>query len=228
MMLLKKYAMKSLLLIGVVILFSGCISKKIVPIDKTISQNLPNKTFTFVNRELPIKPYVMTPVTVVSMGLFGGIGGAIIGLADNFSSTENVYTKTPEYYLNATLSSYLQKKYKIKYISQDIVTNETAVEDLVKQYSNVDYLIDNRNFKWIVDYYPFNWGTYGVQYASALQFIDVKNKKVIAQGYCDFSSKLNEASPTYDELFKNNNELLKQITKNAIDECVDKYMKEVF
>jgi hypothetical protein len=261
---LKKLSIKGILSIILIMLFSGCLNKDVVPIDASASQNLSNKTFTFVKREWPTAPFIYTTIESGEMAKInsdaaykgtanssdvtralinedpyatgGAIAGVIIGnMVDEINPNKhqsnrdkNFFIETPEHHLNVNLSNNLEKKYHIKYVSKEIVTDKISLEDLVKEYNDVDYIIDNKNVQWMAFYHTFHLNSYYVKYMSEMRFIDVKNKKVIARSFCDYEQEYSENSPTYRELFAEDGKLLKKITKEAIDNCAKKYLQEVF
>ncbi len=222
---IKKQIVKGILLTTAVLLLSGCVSKNVVKMEPSVSKNLNNKTFTFVKRDFPLQPFVMTPMKAMTFGLFGAIGGAFMAM--DSSNAIDDFTQTPSYYINTQLSNALQNRYNMRLIKHNKITDETSIEDLIREYPDVDYLIDNSDFRWSVEYYPFHFGKYRVSYIGKLKLIDVKNKIVIAEGYCEDIPEYSQSSPTYDELFDNEAKLLKQITKNRLDGCIDKYLREV-
>jgi len=224
---LKITIVKKMLIIGVVLLFSGCVSKDVVPMSAGSLQNLSNKTFTFVQRKKLSEPNIMTPGQAMTMGLFGGVGGAIVELANEKSGIK-AFRKTPAYYINSQLTPVLIEKYKMRLVPSVHVTDKSDLVELLEEYKNVDYIIDTQDFHWVAMYYPLNWDTYGIRYMGNIKIIDVKKEKIIAKGYCESIPENSDKSPSYEQLFADDAKLFKKMTENILSKCADNYLKEVF
>lgn len=226
---MKKTIYKIAIATATILLASGCVSKNTVPMKPAVVQDIKEKSFTYVKREYPIKPMVMTPGMAMTMGLGGAIGGALGGafMASEAYSEDKVYASTPSHYINTKLSEVLKKKHNMNLVEVNSISDNSSIDDLVEEYAGVDYLVDNRDMMWQVIYYPFHFFSYKVRYESKFRFIDVKNRVVVAEGYCEYDPDYSDNSPSYDDLFDNNAEGLKNITRQALDGCVDKYLKEV-
>ena len=213
-------------LIAVLLLLTGCVSRQTVALKPKSKSVLLNKTLTYVKRVFPTKPFVMTPGKAVMLSLTGMVGGAVAAYSYT-SSQEKSAHKVPSYYLNTELIKHLAKKYKMRYVDEGVVTDKMAVDELVKLYES-DYILDSTDLRWDVVYFPTHWGTYKVIYLNKIKLIDRKSKKVIAEGFCEYNPEYSDTLPSYDKMFENNASLVKQYTKKALEMCLHKYKTEVF
>jgi len=207
-------------------LLLGCSPKTIVMTDVT-KQNISNKTFSFTNRSKPASPFVMTPSKALVGGLTGGIGAAIMVATDDNMNEENV-TKTPSSYLNAKLVKTLTQDYKLTLVENNKMIDTQDIDKIIAQYSGVDYILDNHTYFWQVVYFPTHFGTYRVMLYNTMKLIDTKDKKVIAQTVCEYNPDYADDMPTYDQMFENDNLILKRQTKEALDKCLTKIKSEIF
>lgn len=209
------------------LIFSGCTNKTINIKKSDDFKNLTDKTFTYVKRDKPIQPFVMTPSKAVFFSLTGGLGGAVLG-GYEYAISNDDSKKIPSYYINKNISDMLHKKYNMKYIKPNIITDSSNIDEIIKNYNNVDYLIDSQDSAWTVGYFPMHWGTYRVIYRNNLRMISTKSKKIIAQGSCEYQPEYHKTMPTYDQMFANNNKLLKKYTQIALDKCLNEFKENIF
>jgi len=208
------------------LILSAC-STKTVNLDSQLKNSFENKTITFTNRAKPIQPDVMTPTKAIGMsGMVGFLDSLVLSLFDDGKTYE--VKKVPSLYINNKLVKEFVDRYHMKYVENDIMTDKNSVDDLVNQYKNSDYILDNDTTYWMVSYYPTHWGTYSVGLFDVMRLIDTKNSKVIAQKMCKYYPEYKEGMPSYDEMFADNGKLIKIGTKQALDYCVEDFKKLLF
>jgi len=218
-----------LLLLGISIVFSGCVNKTITPLTPKSSKNLSGKTFTIIKRDLPTLPQIITPTAALSASMLGGLTGALVNFTDDSKTTvDKAFSNTPSSYIYTNIAMTLEEKYKMKFVNIEKITNEFDINNLPKEYENIDYIIDHKDIGWLVNYYPMHWFSYGIYYSGKLKIYDVSSKKVVAEGYCHYSPTYDTNSPSYDELFENNNQKLMEITKVALDQCIKTHLEKVY
>lgn len=214
----------SLILIG--LMFSAC-APKTITLNSQLKNNFENKTITFTNREGPLEPNVMTHTRAIDLsGMVGLLGSLTIALFDNDKNYK--VNKVPSLYINNKLIQELTTKYNMKHIKNNTMTHTTSVDELIRQYPNSDYILDNTTTYWMIIYYPTHWTTYTVNLFNVMKLIDTKNAKIVAQKICQYQPKYKDNMPSYDEMFANNGALIKKETQKALDYCIEDFKSLLF
>ena len=79
-----------------------------------------------------------------------------------------------------------------------------------------------RNTKW-------NGGaSYVVILKTDLSLIERVSQEIVSQISCAYVPEYKEGLPTYEQMFANNGKLIKEKTRKASDECIEKIKKELF
>lgn len=220
------------------ILFSGCVQDTI-SLDPKKQENLTGKTITFVHQNTPTYPEVMSPSKALGMGLIGGVLGAVIVSAISKVGVEEKVP--PSTYISKKIIPNFVKNYKMKFLKNEFkeesnVTDMTSMNNeqeevpemdkFLKNYKT-DYILDIHSM-WSVGYFEWHWGSYAVRMQNDLRLIDRINKKVIAQVTCQYLPKYKEGLPSYDEMFANEEKLMKEESFKAMNLCVEQIKKDIF
>ncbi len=203
--------------------FNGCvISTKNVQINKNTEQ-LKNKKLTYTTRVSNLQ--VLTPLKAF------GISFSKIGSDKRREWSESLNNSNGDFsvsnYLSESLYKDMSKKYNLilnKKDNQNIRKYE--VDEFVSMFADSDYIVDNYVSSWRVMYYKFKLGKYYIALTTKMRLIDVKNKKIISEGFCKKETQYDEDNPlTANLLFDNNAIGLIEETKKLSNECLEQYKK---
>ena len=207
-----------------------------VTLDSNKKNELKGKTITVIHKNGPVRPtnYGGGGITIESK--------IISGLSADAASRQNdgpVYGN-PSDVLNKKIISYLIKKYSLKYKenrfapqvrdSDSIAMMNTGKPNYaaMKKY-NTDYVLEVNSY-WQLQ--NLMMGAQFVRLRNDIRLMDNKKHKIVAQLTCDTdiggNIKLKKNSFSRDELYAHNGALLKKVTSEAINLCVEEVKLKAF
>ena len=199
----------------------GCVSTKIVPVDRTVLSGFHGGSVTLSHREKPS----------FSAGTAGKATFALIGAAAMISAGNAIVRDNdiadPAVYIGQTLAADLATDNALTPVDSTYATDTRDVSQLAKQYASANLLLDVETINWSFIYFPTNWTHYRVIYSAKLRLIDTRQAKLIADGFCSRVPEEMPDAPTHDELLRNNAARLKQELKIAADRCVSEFRSKV-
>jgi len=167
--------------------------------------------------------HVITPFTAIAGGFFKE--GSIV--KDQISKLYNDQDGdfSVANYMGSSLAQDMAEKYKLTFTRESNRNIEDyGVDDVVSNFPKSDYVIDNVALNWRVMYYKLKFGKYYVVLTTKMRLIDLKNKKVVSEGYCQKETEYDESRPlTYDLLFNNGAKGLIEETRKLADTCLVQY-----
>lgn len=218
--------MKSLLSsIFLIAFLSSCVSIQTLKLSESDSLVLKEKTITVTHGKKPSFSEVtagkmFAAVLVMPAGVAWMIHDGNKLIAEN-----NV--DDPANIISNELSDKLRKKYKSKIVNEkDVIDGGINFEEISDRYRNSsDYVLDVETINWGLNYAQYRVNTYHTLYSSKLRLIDVKAKKIVAEGFCS-SQTVNPQR--YNWYTKNNAAALKDVLKNLANYCTSSLGKSVF
>lgn len=212
---------KKLLLISALVVLSGCVSTKNIPIDHSkASLTKPEKILTSKRAKPDFS--AMT----AGKAAFGLLGAAAMISAGNDIIKENK-VEDPAYFISSELSKVLSEKYHLEQVESKNLIKGSKPTQIAEAYSNSDWVIDIETINWSFAYFPTDWNNYRVIYSAKLRLIDTRDRSVIAEGFCSRVPEEDGQAPSYDELLKKNAEKLKLELQEAAVYCVDEFKNNV-
>ena len=208
------------LLLGVVML-TGCVSTKMVPLQPGRAATLQGRTLTVTHREKP-------DFSAVTAGkaMFGLIGAAGMVVAGNRIVEQNA-VEDPAGSIASELAAELASAHAMTVVPTKVVTTSWSSAELAKQYSGADILLDVQTVNWSFVYFPSDFNNYRVIYSAKLRLIDTKNRKVLAEGFCARVPEKSDDAPGYEELLADQAARLKQELKAGGDQCIAEFRARV-
>ena len=100
-------------------------------------------------------------------------------------------------------------------------TRSKKVDGVIKQYADVDYVLDVRTLHWSASYLPNDWDNYRVSYSVQARLIDVKTGLVVSEELCSHAPEYadSDQAPTYQALERG--PALSDELNKSVDFCVD-------
>jgi len=211
------------LLVLLSIIFTGCVSTKNIKIKDDVAKQMRGKTILTTVSE---KPY-FTAMTA-EKAAFSWLGMAAM-ISDGNRIIEENDVKDPAQYIGEKLVIDLSKKNSLIISSIGNIELTDNINDLVKKYNDKDYILDIRTINWSFVYFPTDWNNYRIIYSAKLRLIDVRNKSIIAEGFCAKKPEdQSENSPTYDQIVADHATVLKNELRTASDECIKNFKENIF
>jgi hypothetical protein len=204
-------------------LLAGCVSVQNIPLTPAGVEALRGREASFAARDKP-EFAALTP----GKGAVGGlIGGALTIVAGN-RIVEEHKIEDPALSIARAIGAELGQAHQVRWASSAVRVTSDEVAQLAKDYPAADLVLDVRTINWSFVYFPTNWKRYRVIYSARLRLIDVKQSRVLAEGFCARNPEETPAAPTYDELLRNGAEGLKRELKTAADFCVQHFRSATF
>jgi hypothetical protein len=214
--------LRSIILLAGVALLTGCVSTKTVPLQKDTISSYQGRTIAVSSRERPA-----FAAMTAGKAMFGAIGGAAMVMAGNKIVEENE-VQDPAQIISQKLLETFSTGHSLKLVSTDgVIAKGMKVDDLSKQYSGADILLDVQTTGWNLAYFPTDWNSYRVIYAAKLRIIDTHKSKVLAEGFCSRVPEKTDSAPSYDQLLENKADRLKQELALAAEFCVNEFRSKV-
>ncbi|MFO6423908.1 hypothetical protein [Motilimonas sp. KMU-193] len=209
--------LKLVLVSLVVLLANGCSTIKNDALTAEESAQLSQKTLVLSRyNELPDFP-AQTALNVQ----FGLIGYAsAVDSGNTIIANNNI--ADPAYSIAQKLAAGSATKHQVNLVElEQSVALDTEIGELVKRYSNYDYILDVKTLSWGSIYFPSDWDSYRVNYATHARLIETKSKKVIVEGSCSHFPEYADTNdaPSYEELEDGTG--IRKSLANTVDVCVD-------
>jgi hypothetical protein len=197
---------RTIVLVAGLLVFTGCVSTKMVPLQQGRMASLQGKTLTVEKRERP-------PFGAITAGkaAFGFIGATAMLVKGN-SIVEGNNIEDPAGYIAKELAGDLASAH-----SMTVVPAE----------SGADILLDVRTVNWSFAYFGTDWNNYRVIYSAKLKLIDNRSRKVLAEGFCARVPEKSDSAPGYDELLADQAARLKQELRAGADHCIAELRSKV-
>ncbi len=203
------------------IILSGCVSTKNIPIDPDrVSKNKP-ETILITNRDKPD-----FAAETAGKAMFAMFGVAAMISAGNEIVRKNSI-EDPAHLIGSELISDLSKKYHLKIIDSEEVVDSSKKDKILGIYHDSDWILDIETINWSIGYFPSDWDNYHVIYSAKLRLFDSRSKSLIAEGFCSRAPDQNESSPTYNQLLENNAEIIKSELNIAARYCINVFKLKV-
>lgn len=206
------------------VFLSSCVSTQTLTLSSIDSSFLKEKTITITHSKKPSFSEVtvgkmFTAILVVPAGVAWMIHDGNKLIREN-----NV--DDPATIISNNLADKLRNNYKSKIVDEKEVVDIGSVEEMSDRYrDSSDYVLDVRTINWSLNYAQYSFNTYHILYSSKLRLIDVKTKKIVAEGFCP-SQTINPQS--YNWYTKDNAAALKDVLKNLASYCTSSLGKSVF
>lgn len=205
-----------------VVFLAGCVSSKTAQIENGKAAALRGKAVAVTER-----PRAGLMAMTRGYGMLGAVGvGVMIAHGENIIKDNNIQDPAPE--INHALVMAAQSHYGIVPVSTPPVhVDTTDVVQLAQAVgSGVDVLFDVQEIGRQFRYRPFASG-YIVDSAFKFRIIDVHSRTMIAEGFCQQSTKDDPARPSDDDLLANDAAMLKQTFDAQRDKCRSQFEAQV-
>jgi hypothetical protein len=205
------------------LLSSGCVSTKNIPLDIKQIKSLNNKVAGETKRRKP-SFVALTPTKAI----FGVVGAGFALRAGNEIIRRN-NIEDPAGYISKVLIQDFAKKYQLDITHSDVpLVGGESIAALSSQYSDsdIDILLDVKTINWQMLYFPFKQKKYRVIYTAKLRLIDVKAEKVIAASFCAVIPNDKEKAFSYNRLLDNNAEQVKVALKEHANFCIEEFRQK--
>ena len=209
------------LIIGL-IMFSGCVSTKSVPVKEKDLASVQGGSVTTSSREKPA-----FAAMTAGKAMFGAIGGAAMVAAGNKLVKENNVEDPAAFIAQELLKGFADANAMTIVGSDDVITSGTKPAELAKQYSSADVLLDVQTINWSFAYFPADWNSYRVIYSAKLRLVDTKKKKLLAEGFCSRVPDKTDDAPSHEQLLADQAARLKSELAIAADHCIATFRKDV-
>ncbi len=198
-------------------LVSGCVSVRHVALPERETSRLADRT---VQRSAYPKPDFAA--FTAGKAMVGIIGAGLMISSGNQIISENA-VDDPATQIARQLAQAFAAKYGMRTLtSEPKVADSDDIGQLVRAYSDADFILDVRTINWLFVYFPTNWARYRVLYSARLRLIDRERQEAIAEEFCAHEPKYEDtsAAPTREELVGNNAAGLKRELAKAADHCI--------
>ncbi|MBM3115738.1 hypothetical protein [Jeongeupia naejangsanensis] len=198
-------------------LLSACASVRHQPLSSTAAPLLENKSLAFTTGTKP-------DFTAMTAGnaMFGLIG-AIEAVSSGNALIRDNAVPDPASGISAELAKMVHAQYRIADRKLGVVSTAAGVDELAKLHPDVDLLLDVRTANWSLIYFPADWTHYRVIYSAQARLINLKQREVLAEHFCEQVPEQTADAPTYDELVGNGAAGLKQALSAAGDKCLEEF-----
>jgi hypothetical protein len=204
-------------------LLAGCVSVEHIPLATDAAQTLRGREVAVASREQP--DFV---AMTAARAAIGGLIGAAVMAEGGRRVVENNNIQDPAHTIAQAIAAELRDAHQLRLAGSAISVDSDDVAKIAKENAGGDLLIDVRTISWGYSYFPTTWNRYRVFYSARLRLIDLKNAKVIAEGFCSRMPEETPDAPTGDELLANGAEVLKRELKTAADTCIEHYRGSTF
>ena len=204
-----------------VVFLSGCVSTKTAQIENSKAAALRGKVVAVTDR-----PRAGLVAMTRGYGMLGAVGaGVMIAHGENIIKDNDIQDPAPQ--INRALVLAAQSQYGIVPVSTPPVhVDTTDVVQLAQAAGGVDVLFDVQETGRQFRYRPLSSG-YIVDSAFKFRIIDVHSHTMIAEGFCQQSTKDDPARPSDDDLLANGAAMLKQTLDAQRDQCRSQFEAQV-
>ena len=213
--------MRSVIGLLCVVFLAGCVSTKTAQIENSRAAALRGKAVAVTDR-----PRAGLVAMTRGYGMLGAIGaGVMIAHGENIIKDNDIQDPAPQ--INHALVLAAQGQYGIVPVSSPPVHIDTTDVVLLAQAAGgADVLFDVQETGRQFRYRPFSSG-YIVDSAFKFRIIDVHSRTMIAEGFCQQSTKDDPARPSDDDLLANGAAMLKQTLDAQRDRCRSQFEAQV-
>ena len=204
-----------------VVCLAGCVSTKTAQIENSKAAALRGKAVAVTDR-----PRAGLVAMTRGYGMLGAIGaGVMIAHGENIIKDNDIQDPAPQ--INHALLLAAQSQYGIVPVSTPPVhVDTTDVVQLAQAAGGADVLFDVQETGRQFRYRPLSSG-YIVDSAFKFRIIDVHSRTMIAEGFCQQSTKDDPARPSDDDLLANGAAMLKQTLDAQRDQCRSQFEAQV-
>ena len=201
-------------------LLTSCVSTKNVALSANDRAAMRGKSLIATKRDMPAFG-VITPGAMMTAGLTGPIGGAIVGgmaSSEGKSQVSKHQLQVPEDTISTQLMKTLVSRTGAKALPT--ASNKVVKEDpkaIAALYHPADYILDVRTTGWTGIYYPMTLTKYRIIYGAKMRLIEASSGRVIAEGFNAYMPDDKEHAPTYEGIYSNNAAFLRGETKKGTD-----------
>lgn len=206
---------------------AGCASARIA-LDPRVRESLPAASVVHVVAYPTDAPPLMTAKAMAAGSLFGGIGGAVVGVRAASVGKDLMAKHKVVDDLSTQLASKLSDELgrtlpNLKRATS--VPSGQEVEDL-RRAGLRPYVVDVRGAGMIM-YYLSNLARYRLVYSGRARLVDTENGRVVWQGVCDNKGPEDAAQgPTLDELEADDGVAYRRLLGDATAACATDLLKQ--
>jgi hypothetical protein len=143
---------------------------------------------------------------------FALIGGAAMVVAGNKIVEENQIAD-PADILEKELAPALAKQYGMTLKDgSGLFVDGSKPKEIIAVQPESDFILDLQSNGWMFAYYPTDWNTYWIGYATQAQLLDAKSGKVLSKMSCYTDTQKHPKSPGKDDMLANQAKLIKDVT----------------
>ena len=197
--------MKMMMVAGLVML-TGCVSTKIVPLQQARMATLQGKTLTILKREKP--SFAATTAGKATLGIIGAV--AMVAKGNSIVRENDI--ADPAGYIAEQLAGDLANAHSMT---------------VVPAGESADVLLDVQTVNWGFAYFPTDFDNYRVLYGAKLRLMDNRSRKVLAEGFCGRKPEKSDSAPGYEELLADQAARLKQELTASADHCIAEFRSKV-
>jgi hypothetical protein len=219
--------MKYLLSVTALLAASVSVSAKdkITPLTADAAAQIQNKTFIVTRHAKP--DFTAMTAGKASFALLGAIAMVKEG---NEIVQENHIPDNAEI-LESVLVPVLIKKYAMKLVDEN--ANHTALvkpEEIAKEQTQGDYILDIASLNWMSLYYPGNWSEYHTFYMGQARLIERATGKQLSSMTCVINGRKekNKFPPSKDDMLADQAQLLKDMLASQGWSCAQHMAKDEF
>ena len=204
---------------------SVCAKDKITPLTTDAAAQIQNKTFIVTRHAKP--DFSAMTAGKASFGLFGAI--AMVNAGNDIIQSNHVPDNAE--ILEEILVPLLIKKYGLTLIDEN--ANHTAFnkpEEIAKEQTQGDYILDIASLNWMSLYYPGNWSEYHTFYIGQARLIERASGKQISSMTCVLNGRKdkNKFPPSKEDMLADQAQLLKDMLASQGWNCAQRIAKDEF
>lgn len=201
----------------------GCVPAQKLPMTEQVGQSIQGQKIICMSRKKPD-----FAAMTAGKASFGAIGGSAMIAAGN-KIVEEHKVEDPAVKISAGLLAKLQEKYNLSVVAYTPGPVETDnIDALADFHPKEDLLLNVQTVNWSFAYFPTNWNHYRVIYSIKASLVDLRHRKVIAEGFASRVEEESPSSPTYDELMADDAARLKAKLGELSDACYQELLKDTF
>ncbi len=198
---------------------------KITPLTAEAAAQIQNKTFIVTRHAKP--DFTAMTAGKASFALLGAIAMVKEG---NEIVQENHIPDNAEI-LEEVLVPLLIKKYGLTLVDEN--ANHTAFnkpEEIAKEQTQGDYILDIASLNWMSLYYPGNWSEYHTFYMGQARLIERATGKQLSSMMCVINGRKekNKFPPSKDDMLADQAQLLKDMLASQGWSCAQRMAKDEF
>ncbi|MFT4021627.1 MAG: hypothetical protein QM666_08945 [Acinetobacter sp.] len=207
---------------SMMLVFSGCVSTKPLPLAQNAIVSSNAKTLKVIQRQQH-KFIIQTPTkAMLNSGLMTAF--AVNSLSNDVAIKYHIVD--PAVYIREKLATSLALKENL-IVTQAVETSTTTnIDKLSQENASSDLLLDVFTGFWGANYFSLGWGTYTASHTTTFRLIDTKTRKVISKGVCKNEPIQKKDGVSYKELLANNAQWIKTHFQTSAEACVTLFEKQ--